>query len=260
MTELSRVAVVTGGSRGIGRGAVCELAAAGFCVVVNYRRDQAAAESSRAEAMTLGARDSITIKADVSDTEASQLLVDEVMSRFGRIDVWVHNAGVAPEVRADLLETSTASWDRVMNTNLRGPFFLTQRVARAMIRQPGHESGIAPQIQFITSVSSVFASSNRGEYCVSKAGLSMVAQLFAARLAEHGIHVFEIRPGIIETDMTAPVRAAYDERFANGLAPLNRWGNPRDVGRVVAALASGAFGYSTGNVVYVDGGMHLRRL
>lgn len=255
-----RVAVVTGGSRGIGRGIIEALARADFDVVVNYRSNAAAAEEACAIARRCGALRAEAIQADVGDLDQGAALVAGVLERMGRIDVWVHNAGVAPEVRRDILETTPDSWDRVLGINLRGPYFLTQHVARAMMALL--ERGVInePQIQFVTSVSSAFASTNRGEYCVSKAGLSMVAQLFALRLAPIGIRVFEIRPGIIATDMTAKVRESYDQRFEAGLAPINRWGLPEDIGKVSAALATGALPYATGNIVYVDGGMNLRSL
>ncbi len=260
MTEQARVAVVTGGGRGIGRGIVGELAALGMTVVINYRSDAGSAEESRKEAEARGAPRAVTLRADVGDLDQGRRLIDQALEAFGRIDVWVNNAGVAPEVRLDLLETTPESWDRVVSTNLRGPFFLTQAVSRTMI--PLASSGVVsdPHIIFITSISSRFASVSRGEYCVSKAGLSMVVQLFATRLADHGIRVHEVRPGIIATAMTGAVRELYDRRIADGLSPIRRWGTPTDVGRAVAALASGAFPFSTGEVIQVDGGLHLPRL
>ena len=200
------------------------------------------------------------LRADVADPVNGRRLLEESSSIFGRIDLWINNAGIAPAQRLDLLETTPESWDRVLGTNLRGPFFLTQAVAREMVGL--RDKGIVadPRIVFITSISSRFASVTRGEYCVAKAGLSMLVQLFAARLASHGIGVYEIRPGLIETDMTRPVRAPYDERIAGGLVPIGRWGTPEDVGKAVAAIASGAFPYSTGAVFDVDGGLSLRIL
>ena len=256
----ARVAVVTGGSRGIGRGIVGELAALGMAVVVNYRSDAGSAGSACREAERRGAARALAVQADVGDLAGMRALLDRTLAEFGRLDIWVNNAGVAPERRLDLLETTPESWDRVLGTNLRGPFFLTQAVARTMVELVAAGAVEDPQITFITSISSVAASVNRGEYCVAKAGLSMVAQLFAVRLAEHGIKVYEVRPGIIATDMTAPVQAAYDRRIAEGLSPIRRWGTPADVGRAVAALAAGALPFSTGEVLYVDGGLHLRRL
>ncbi|MGE3820497.1 MAG: 3-ketoacyl-ACP reductase [Isosphaeraceae bacterium] len=255
-----RVAVVTGGGRGIGRGIVAALAQRGMAIVVNYRSDESAAVGTCREAEALGAPRTIAIPADVSDLAEGRRLLDATLEAFGRVDLWVNNAGVAPSRRLDLLETTPESWDRVLGTNLRGPFFLTQSVALAMIRQSRDDDESPPQIVFVTSVSSTFASVNRGEYCVSKAGLSMVARLFAVRLAELGIHVHEVRPGVIATDMTGPVKEMYDRRIAEGLSPIRRWGTPEDVGRAVAAIASGSLPFSTGEVIHVDGGLHLDRL
>ncbi len=259
-TMNDRVAVVTGGSRGIGRGVVLALAASGFRLGVNYRTDVEAAHETCELALALGAPDAVPLPADVADLDQGRALVESALQRFGRIDVWINNAGVAPAKRADLLEATPESWDRVLGINLRGPFFLTRSVALAMIDLV--EKGViqGPTIVFVTSVSAVFASVNRGDYCVSKAGLSMVASLFAARLAKHGIAVHEVRPGIIATDMTAPVKGAYDQRLADDLQPIARWGTPEDVGRAVAALANDSFPFSTGAVFWVDGGLHQRRL
>ncbi len=256
----SKVAVVTGGGRGIGRGIVLELAAQGWSLVVAYRGNQAAAEAVGDAARTRGAPAVRAVQTDVADPEQGRRLVEQTLEAFGRLDLWVNNAGVAPEIRRDLLETTPESWDRVLGTNLRGPFFLTQTVAQTMIELKRAGTVAEPQIVFITSVSSTFASTQRGEYCVSKAGLSMVAQLFACRLADEGIRVYEIRPGIIATDMTAPVQAMYDQRIAEGLSPIRRWGTPEDIGRAVAAIAAGALPFSTGEVIHVDGGFHLPRL
>jgi NAD(P)-dependent dehydrogenase (short-subunit alcohol dehydrogenase family) len=256
----ARVAVVTGGSRGIGRGIVGELAALGMSVVVNYRADAEAAEAACREAESRGAPRALALQADVSDLEAGRALLARTLDAFGRVDVWVNNAGVAPDRRLDLLETTPESWDRVLGIDLRGPFFLTQAVAQTMLDLIARGVVEAPQITFITSISSEAASVNRGEYCVAKAGLSMVARLFAARLAEQGILVYEVRPGLIATDMTAPVQAAYERRIQDGLSPIRRWGAPADVGRAVAALAAGALPFSTGEVIHVDGGLHLPRL
>ncbi|APW61010.1 3-ketoacyl-ACP reductase [Paludisphaera borealis] len=256
----SQVAVVTGGGRGIGRGIVLELAASGFSMVVNYRRDAEAARDCCRQAEALGAPRALPIQADVADLDDGRRLAVEILDAFGRIDVWVNNAGVAPESRVDLLDTTPESWDRVTSMNLRGPFFLTQTVARRMIDLAERGIVAQPLIIFITSISSDTASVERGEYCAAKAGLSMVAQLFAVRLAAHGVHVHEVRPGVIETDMTRPVHDAYSARIAAGLSPIRRWGTPADVGKAVAALASGAFPFSTGQVLNVDGGLNLRRL
>jgi 3-oxoacyl-[acyl-carrier protein] reductase len=260
MDELTRVAVVTGGGRGIGRGITLALADLGHALIVNYRSDALAADETCRDALQRGAPAAHSIQADVSDLNEGQRLVDEAMCVAGRVDLWVNNAGIAPTRRLDLLETMPESWDRVLDTNLRGPFFLTQVVAREMLKQKTNGIVANPQIVFITSVSARFASVTRGEYCVAKAGLSMVAQLFATRLADSGIRVYEIRPGLIDTDMTRGVRAAYDERIAAGLIPIGRWGTPEDVGRAVALIAAGGLPYSTGAVIDVDGGLGLRIL
>ncbi len=256
----NRVAVVTGGGRGIGRGIVWELAARGFSVVVNFRSDAASARECCRQAQALGAARALEFQADVADLRQGRRLLDHVLACFGRVDLWVNNAGVAPAARLDLLETTPESWDRVLSINLRGPFFLTRAVASAMLELRQAATVAEPQIVFITSISSTFASVNRGEYCVAKAGLSMVAHLFAVRLAGLGIRVYEIRPGLIDTDMTRPAHAGYDEKIAAGISPIRRWGLPADVGRAVAAIACGAFPFSTGQVIHVDGGLNLRVL
>ena len=255
-----RVAVVTGGGRGIGRGVVEELASLGFSLVVNYRSDADSAAETCRVATSRGAPRALAVPADVADLEQGRNLLQVALDTFGRIDLWVNNAGVAPAKRLDLLDTTPESWDRVLGINLRGPFFLTQLVAVEMVRLAEAGAAPEPQIVFVTSVSSTFASVNRGEYCVSKAGLSMVARLFAVRLADLGVRVYEIRPGVIATDMTGPVKEAYDRRIAEGLSPIRRWGTPSDVGRAVAAIASGSFPFSTGEVIHVDGGLHIDRL
>ncbi len=255
-----RVAVVTGGGRGIGRGISWALAEMGFNLVVNYRADQVSAEATGADAERRGAPRAVAIRADVGDLEQGRQLLEQTLECFGRVDLWVNNAGIAPAERLDLLDATPESWDRVLAVDLRGPFFLTQAVARAMIGLSSAGTISDPQIVFITSISSRFASIYRGEYCVAKAGLSMAASLFAARLAGAGIRVYEIRPGLIETDMTRPVRDLYEPRIANGMVPITRWGTPADVGQAVASVASGAFPYSTGMVLDVDGGLNLRIL
>ncbi|MEV0733291.1 3-ketoacyl-ACP reductase [Polymorphospora sp. NPDC050346] len=257
---MSRAAIVTGGSRGIGRGIVRSLAGAGYDVVVNYASNADAAKEVGAEVEALGQRAHL-VQADVSVTADRQKLVDEAIAAFGRLDLLVSNAGVAPDVRADMLEASEESFDRLIRINLKGPYFLAQAAARKMIDQI--EAGVvtAPKIVIVSSISTYTASVNRGDYCVSKAGLGMVAQLFAARLAEHGINVYEIRPGIIETDMTGGVKAKYDDLIFNqGITPIRRWGQPEDVGRAVVAVATDLLPFSTGQVIDVDGGFHLRTL
>jgi len=253
-------AIVTGGSRGIGRGIVLALAATGMDVVVNYARNAAAAEEVADEVMALGAKAHL-VRADIADAADRRRLVDSAYDACGAIDLLVNNAGVAPDVRADLLDAGEESFDRLISINLKGPYFLTQLVARRMIEQI--EAGLvaAPKIVIVSSISAYTASVNRGDYCVAKSGLAMTTQLYAARLAEHGINVYEIRPGIIATDMTGPVKARYDKLILDeGLTPIRRWGQPADVGKAVLAVATDLLPFSTGQVIDVDGGFHLRTL
>lgn len=252
------VALVTGGSRGIGRAIVLALAGAGWSVVINYHSASAAAQETAGAARDLGVQ-AVAVQADVGDAAGRERLVRAAMD-LGRLDLLVNNAGMAPRQRADLLEMSEASYDEVMNTNLRGPFFLTQAVALAMIEEARSGNIAAPKIINIGSVSAYASSVNRGEYCISKAGVAMMTALFADRLAEYGINVYEIRPGIIATDMTSVVQDKYDRMIADGLTPIRRWGQPEDVAHAVLAIAQGALPFSTGEVINVDGGFHLRRL
>jgi len=255
-----RVALVTGASRGIGRGIAVALAGAGHDVVVNYVRDAAAAEEAASAVAAAGGKAHL-VRADIADAADRARLVRESYAAAGRLDVLVNNAGVAPDVRADLLDATEASFDRVVGINLKGPYFLTQLVARHMIeRLRAGTPEKAPKIVTISSMSAYTASVNRGDYCVAKAGLGMLTTLFAARLAEHGIGVYEVRPGIIDTDMTGPVRGRYDDLISNGLTPIRRWGTPADVGRAVVAIATDLLPFSTGQVIDVDGGFHLRVL
>ncbi len=267
---MNPVALITGASRGIGRGIALELAKTGHDLLINYARNTEAAETTvrQCEVAAKSAGHNIRVvahKADISKREERDDLFGFSGAAFGHIDLLVNNAGVAPDLRADLLEASEESFDRLIDTNLKGPYFLTQNIAKWMIEDRKwllKENIPHPpeKIIFVSSVSAYTASVNRGDYCVSKAGVSMICKLFAARLAEHGIGVFEIRPGIIATDMTGPVKEKYDQLIANGLTPIKRWGTPEDIGRAVAAVASGAFPFSTGEVINVDGGFHLRRL
>lgn len=256
------VSLVTGAGRGIGRGIAIELAKLGHAVVINYAGNAAAADECLQAVRDAGG-EGITVRADVAVAEDRARLLDETLAAYGRIDLLVNNAGVAPSVRADLLEAGEESFDRLIAINLKGPYFLTQAVARQMIEQVRggvvSEFGL-PRIVSITSVSAYTASVNRGDYCVAKAGLAMMTKLFAARLAEHGINVYEVRPGVIATDMTAGVREKYDAMIRQGAWPIRRWGEPDDVGRAVAAIARGDLPYSTGEVINVDGGFHLRML
>jgi NAD(P)-dependent dehydrogenase (short-subunit alcohol dehydrogenase family) len=253
------VAVVTGASRGIGRGIALELAPLGYAVVVNYVGNATAALETAAAVEQAGGA-ALPCQADISRSEDRARLVAETVRAFGRIDLLVNNAGVPVAQRVDLLDATEQSWDRVMSINLKGPYFLTQQVARVMV--PLVQSGAARDAKIIniSSISAEAASPDRGEYCVAKAGMWMMTQLYAARLAEHGILVYELRPGVIATDMTAPVQAKYDRLIADGLTPIRRWGEPRDVGRAVAAIARGDLPFTTGEVIHVDGGFHVRRL
>ena len=249
-----RVALVTGGSRGIGLGIAKELVISGFRVVINGRRSPAEVSDSLSILEELGG-EPIYCQADIGELSEHAKLVDQIQAQAGRLDVLVNNAGVAPEVRTDLLEATPESFDRLIRINLRGPYFLTQQVARWMIEQQQESQDFQAAIINVTSVSAVLASVNRGEYCISKAGLAMASQLWATRLGEFGIPVYEVRPGIIRTDMTAAVAEKYDQLFAEGLTLESRWGEPEDVGRTVAALANGAIPYATGAVIPVDGGL-----
>ena len=264
MTAQRPVAFITGASRGIGRGIAIELAKHGYDLAGNSRVcDPQNADSGifevKRKVEELGAA-FLPVPGDIAELDHHDRMLAQTLEEFGRLDLLVNNAGVAPEKRLDVLDATAASFDRVLGINLRGPFFLTQKVARQMVAQKGQDAPIKPGIIFVTSVSAYMSSPSRAEYCVSKAGLSMTAAIFADRLSEHGINVYEIRPGIIRTDMTAAVEAKYDRLIGEGLIPQSRWGLPEDVGRAVAALAGGSFPYSTGAVIEVSGGMNLRRL
>jgi 3-oxoacyl-[acyl-carrier protein] reductase len=241
------VAIVTGASRGIGRGIAIDLANT-HTVIATYRGRKDAAESLQAET---GA---IPFQCDIGNPDDRTALIAFARERCGRLDLLVNNAGMAPRERRDILEATEESFDELIATNLKGPYFLTQAAAKWMVEQG---SG---RIVFITSISAYTASVNRGEYCVSKAGLSMTVALYAQRLAANGIGVFEIRPGIIRTDMIAAVEKAYDEKIANGLLPQRRMGESSDIAKAVRAIADGQLDYSTGQVLNLDGGFHLRSL
>lgn len=252
------VALVTGGARGIGRGISLELAKSGFVVIAAATRP---AEDERIAAFLdeLNALDdqSIYVQADISCAEDRIRLVDAAYDHFGRLDVLVNNAGVAPLIRGDLLEMTEESLDRLLDINLKGTFFLSQYASRRMLECPTD----APQMLInITSISAETASVSRGEYCMSKAALAMSTKLFADRLAPHGINVYELRPGIVDTDMISAVKSKYDEKIAGGLLPIPRIGRPEDLGRAVVGLAKGYFAYTTGQVINVDGGFHISRL
>jgi NAD(P)-dependent dehydrogenase (short-subunit alcohol dehydrogenase family) len=260
MTDSPKAALITGGSRGIGRGIALALAREHFACMVNYASNVAAAEEVKRLIESHGGRTAI-VQADISNADDRRRLADGAYAAFGRLDLLVNNAGVAPSVRADILEATEESFDRLININLKGPYFLTQLIASRMIEQVQRGRIHAPKVVNITSVSAYAASTNRGDYCIAKAGLAMMTQLYAARLAEFGINVYEVRPGIIETDMTGPVKAKYDKLIFEGdLAPIKRWGKPEDVARAVVAIATDLLPFSTGQVIDVAGGFHLRRL
>jgi NAD(P)-dependent dehydrogenase (short-subunit alcohol dehydrogenase family) len=258
-TTTKRVALVTGGTRGIGRGIAEALVDAGFDVAINGVRDINAAADTTLALEKRGAK-VLYCRGDVSIAADRETVVDAVRDRFGRLDVLVNNAGVAPFARTDLLDATEESFIRLMRINLKGPYFLTQLVARWMIAQHVADKDYAGVIVNISSVSATEASVNRGDYCISKAGLAMATQLWAARLAEFGINVYEVRPGVVRTDMTEGVAEKYDRLIDAGITLERRWGTPEDVGRAVAVLAKGELTYATGNVIHVDGGLTLRRL
>jgi NAD(P)-dependent dehydrogenase (short-subunit alcohol dehydrogenase family) len=266
---VNRSALITGASRGVGRGIALELAKLGCDLVVNYVGNLKAARQSAADCLALAqtCRKKIraeVFQADISKPSDREKLIEFTKAKFGRLDLLVNNAGVAPEVRADILQAGEESFDRLIAINVKGPYFLTQLAAKWMIHQcvcaRENATEYQPKIITISSVSAYAASINRGDYCMAKAALSMLTPLYAARLAPHGINVYEIRPGIIATDMTRPVKEKYDKLISEGLTPIQRWGTPEDVGKAVAAIASGLLPFSTGEVINVDGGFHLRRL
>lgn len=261
MTEPRPIAIVTGGTRGIGLGIARALAADGWDLAVGGVRATNAVADVLNELRSRGGRVHY-IQADIAESRDRRRLVDDVIATLGTPSALVNNAGRAARVRSDLLEATEASFEELMRTNLQGPYFLTQAVANAMIAGRKSRGGVDARggIVFITSVSAEMVSPNRGDYCVSKAGLAMAAGLFAVRLAEHGIPVYEVRPGIIATDMTAAVKEKYDQRIAAGLIPDARWGTADDVGGAVAALLRGDVKYATGSVLHVDGGLSIPRL
>lgn len=259
------VALVTGGSRGIGRGIAIELARTGLSVAINYAGNaEAAAECRRMceQAASSEKAKFIAYQADITRREDRVRLLEAVVKDFGWIDLLVNNAGVAPRVRKDMLEVGEESFDSLMAVNVKGPFFLTQAVSNFWLSSPeelkAHER--KPKIVTITSVSTYAPGVTRSEYCLSKAALAMLTPLFAIRLAEHGINVYEIRPGVVKTDMTKVVQAKYEQMIAGGLTPIKRWGTPEDVGRAVVAIVEERFPFSTGEVLNVDGGFHIRAL
>ncbi len=268
---MNPVALITGASRGLGRGIALELAKVGHDLVLNFAKNQTAAERTASECLAAAQAAGCGIRAEICRADIALAsdrvqLIQFARSTFGRLDLLVNNAGVAPSVRADLLQAGEESFDRLLQINVKGPYFLTQLAAKWMIEQgdasPGASGGRETKRKIVTvsSISAYTASVNRGDYCVAKAALSMLTPLFASRLAEYGINVYELRPGIMATDMTAPVKDKYDALIGAGLTPIRRWGTPEDVGKAVVAIALDLFPFSTGEVINVDGGFHLRTL
>ena len=258
------VAIVTGANRGIGEAIALDLSKAGYNIIGISRTlkttgTKKGLEELRTKVETNGAS-FLPLQADISDIGSFDKLVAEIMKVFKRIDLLVNNAGVAPLERLDILETTVESYDRVMSINLRGAFFFTQKIANNMLDNIDSFENYNPKIIFITSASAEVSSPNRAEYCISKAGLSMASKVFADRLAGSDINVYEIRPGIIDTDMTAPVKEKYDKMIDEGLVPLYRWGKPSDISKVVVSIANGDLSYSTGNIIEISGGMNIRHL
>jgi NAD(P)-dependent dehydrogenase (short-subunit alcohol dehydrogenase family) len=258
-SQMKKVALVTGGSRGIGYGIARHLAAQGFDIAVNGIRPKEQVESVMESLRKTGVN-TVYCQGDIALGRDREKVLDQVERHFGKLNILVNNAGIAPRERCDILHASEVIFDEVISTNLKGTYFLTQAVANWMIRQKQSDPDFTGCIINITSVSAAVASVNRGEYCISKAGLSMATQLFAVRLGEYNIPVFEVRPGIISTDMTAGVKEKYDRLIEEGLCVQKRWGHPDDIGKIVGSLAMGNFPYSTGQVLMVDGGMTIPRL
>ncbi len=254
---MKNVALITGGSRGIGLGIATELAKAGFHLAVNGVREETAVSEVLTELRRLGT-DVIYVQGDISRKTDREKIVDDTLNRFGHINVLVNNAGIAPRERMDILEATEENFEHLLKVNLQGPYFLTQLVSNQMIKQNRQNDFCC--IINISSVSATVASVNRGDYCISKAGIAMATRLWASRLGEYDIPVYEIRPGVIRTDMTSAVAEKYDRLFKEGMALQRRWGTPEDVGKAVAAMATGFMPYSTGQVVLVDGGMTVQQL
>ena len=258
------VVLVTGAGRGLGRGVALQLAAAGCSIAVNYAGNRTTAEETVTlcqQAAPSPEQTFFPVQADISSKTDRARLVAETLAHFGRLDALVNNAGIAPKVRADITEASEESFEELIRTNLQGPYFLTQAVVKHWLsaaHTPALSTGF--KIIYVTSISANTASVNRGDYCISKAGLAMAAQLWATRLAADNIQVVELRPGIMATDMTAGVKGKYDKLLEDGLVPQKRWGTGEDVGRAVRAIIAGDLPFSTGAVIPVDGGFHLRRL
>lgn len=255
----SPAALITGASRGIGRAVAEHLAENGYRVAVNYVRSESAANEVVQGIIDRGGA-AEAIQGDVGDSNDRNRMIDAVLAAFDRIDLLVNNAGITSPGRKELLEATEENWDTVMNTNLKGAFFLAQRAAREMIRLRNEKVITRATIVNVSSISAYAVSTNRVDYCIAKAGLQMMTWQLASALADENIRVFEVCPGVIASDMTAPVQEKYDRLIAEGLSPIRRWGQPDDVARAVAALAGDAFPFSTGDRINVDGGFHIRRL
>lgn len=254
-----KIALITGGSRGIGLGIAKALAAEGWSLAINGVRPEEAVEETMKELRATGA-EVIYAQGDIGNRDDRSRMIKEVVAHYGQLNALINNAGVAPKERGDLLDMSEESYDRVLNINLKGTFFLSQLAAREMVAKKKADPGFSACIVNISSISATIVSVNRGQYCISKAGMSMVTQLFANRLAAEGISVFELRPGVIKTDMTSVVTEKYDKLIAEGLTLQPRWGFPEDIGKGVAAVVRGDFPYSTGQVIMIDGGLSQPRL
>jgi 3-oxoacyl-[acyl-carrier protein] reductase len=254
------VAVITGASRGIGRSVAVSLAAEGYDIAAIARSvDSEGMAHVAPEVEKLGAQ-FFPVGFDIACTDCHGEVVSNILDRFGRIDILINNAGVIPLLRNDLLEMTEESYDRVMNINLKGPVFFAQKIAREMIWLKEQVVNYRPMIVFVTSVSADHSTPRRTEYCISKAGLSMASMVFADRLSREDILVFEVRPGIIETDMTARIKDKFDKMISDGLVPQKRWGVPTDIGKAVASLARGDWDFSTGMVFEISGGMNINKL
>ena len=256
---MKEVAFITGGSRGIGLGIAEALAKQGFDLAINGMRDESAVTAVLQHLKSYGVN-AVYCQGDIGDTHARKKMVQQLKDQYGKLNVLVNNAGVAPKERNDILATTEESYEWVMKTNLQGPYFLTQEIANWMIDQKEEDKDFTGSIINISSISATVASTNRGEYCISKAGMSMMTLLFASRLGEYNIPVYDVRPGVTKTDMTSGVTDKYDKLIEEGLCATPRWGVPEDIGKAVSALAQGYFPYSTGQTIMVDGGLTIPRM
>lgn len=259
MDNNQKVAIITGSGRGIGRGIAVQLAAVGWDIVINDVGNPENPKETLKLVQAAG-RDGLIVMADITNPEGRQRIIINTLEKYNRIDLLVNNAGIGPRVRMDILEISEESMYEVLNVNLIGAFFLSQLVAKTMIKLIKDELIENPKIINIGSISAYTSSTNRAEYCISKAGLAMNTLLFADRLAEEGINVYEIRPGIIQTPLTSIVKDKYDKLIAEGITPIKRWGQPEDIGKAIVAIAEDYLPFSTGQVIDVDGGFHIHRL